>query len=448
MLQTNNILDTQLLARLSDLVVRVLGLNFPPSRWPELSRGIQEAAEELGFTDAGEYAHALLSSPLTTKETDALAAHLTVAETYFFRDEGSFDALANLIIPSIANAMSGKGKGCFRIWCAACCTGEEPYSIAILLREMIPNLNDWDLTLLATDINPCALRAAEAGIFGKWSFRNTPDRLKNKYFRPAPDGRYQVIPEIKRLVRFAKLNLAEEGYPSPANNTTAMDLILCRNVLIYFEASQARGVVERLYRAQADGGWLLVSPAELPYVSTSPYAMVNRPGAILCHKTREAHAAIVSHTLCDKADVRTMPMPSEPLNLTVDLGVLVQSLADQGDLPGALAHCDEWLMTNKLDAPAHYLRAIILQEQGSIEEASRSLRRALYLDPHLVLAHFALSHISRSRGLIAEAEKHLGTARCLAARIPASELLPQSGGVTAGRLSEMISLMTDLKMAA
>src|SRR5207245_2651959 len=116
---------------------------------------------------------------------------------------------------------------------------EEPYSIAILLRQLIPDLQNWNIMLLATDINPHYLCKAAAGVFGAWSFRNAPAGFIERYFLPAADRQFEILPEIRHLVRFGQLNLMDDLYPAFENDTLGFDVIFCRNVLMYFTPAQA-----------------------------------------------------------------------------------------------------------------------------------------------------------------------------------------------------------------
>ncbi len=156
-----------------------------------------------------------------------------------------FEALEDRILPELIRSRS-VGNRRLRIWSAGCATGEEPYSIAIALRRALPVPEDWRITILATDINPHILRKASAGVYGEWSFRNAPPWLKGTWFRPKKDGKLEILPEIRKMVSFAYLNLAEDIFPSPVNNTNAMDLIFCRNVLMYFAAERAQEIGESL----------------------------------------------------------------------------------------------------------------------------------------------------------------------------------------------------------
>lgn len=438
--------------QLSALIAERTGLHFPRERWTDLERGLTSAAAELGFENAAACADWLLRASPTRAQIHALASHLTVGETYFFRDVAMFEELASMVLPPIIRARRG-GEQRIRIWSAACCTGEEPYSLAILLHELLPDLDGWRITITATDINARFLQKAAAGIYGKWSFRNAQDARRKRYFTQTSDGRYAIVPEIRRLVTFAHLNLVEDVYPSLETGTNAMDLILCRNVLMYFSNAQVRKVIGNLRRSMIDGGWLIVSPSEASKALFPRFETVNVPGGIFFRKSETD----------ERVRVETPEMAPAPELPRVGRSVVfrerterrvaspdksdpsheARALANLGRLSAALECCERWIVADKMAAPAHYLRAVILQEQGSLQEASLSLRRAVYLDPNFVLAHFALGNVARRLDKSGEAEKHFANALDLLRRQAPDEVLPESEGLTAGRLAETIASMTE-----
>jgi chemotaxis protein methyltransferase CheR len=269
--------------RLSELVARYMGLHFPRERWADLQRGLAGAADEFGFDDVAECAEWLLSAPLTKAQLQVLASHLTIGETYFFREKKTLGVLSSRVLPELIQARRGREQR-LRLWSAACCSGEEAYSLAILLRQILPDLAEWHVTILATDINPHFLRKAVAGSYGEWSFRDTPEGFKERFFTGAGDGRYAIRPEIKNLVSFEHLNLVEDVYPSLATDTHAMDVIFCRNVLMYFTPAQTRKVIGNLHRALIDGGWLAVGPSEASQALFPQFVTANFPGVILYQK--------------------------------------------------------------------------------------------------------------------------------------------------------------------
>jgi chemotaxis protein methyltransferase CheR len=215
-----------LLAELSDFVGSRLGLHFPRERWNDLERGARAASRECAFQDDVErFMGRLLSSALTQSELETLVSYLTVGETYFFREKGSLEVFEQQIVPKLIRTRHGFG-GQLRIWSAGCATGEEPYSLAIVLNKLIADLRDWKITILATDLNTRSLHKASEGIYTDWSFRDTPQWVKSTYFKATPGGRWTISPAIKKMVTFSYLNLVEDVYPSLLNCTNAMDVIL------------------------------------------------------------------------------------------------------------------------------------------------------------------------------------------------------------------------------
>src|SRR3989338_7192396 len=194
-------LPDSMLAPLSDFLASQVGLHFPKERWRDLERGIAAAAGEAGYAEVEAYLQWLLSAPLTRTQIEGLASHLTVGETYFFREKRSLDILEQQILPELLRARAQTERH-LRIWSAGCCSGEEPYSIAMLLDRLIPDFEKCNVTILATDINPRFLRKAAQGLYGEWSFRDTPAWIRERYFSRRQDGRYEIQPRIRRMVSF------------------------------------------------------------------------------------------------------------------------------------------------------------------------------------------------------------------------------------------------------
>ena len=477
-------LPDTLLSRLSEFIAEKTGLHFPPARGPDLRRALMEAAAEFGFASPSSCADWLLSASATAQQLNTLAAHLTIGETYFFREPRAFDALAERVLPELIRRRRGHDQR-LRLWSAACSTGEEPYSLAILLHQLLPDWQDWQVTILATDINTRFLQKAVAGVYGEWSFRESSPELKERYFRPTPDRRFEVVPEIREKVRFSQLNLAGAGFLSGATDIHTMDVILCRNLLIYFTPSHARKLVENLRHALLDEGWLVVSPSECSQTLFSGFATLNFPGTILYRKsdsvdpisaagtsaawTVAASAAVkesvapawVSFELPGPlaADVLSAesfqaPLEDNPPPRAEDpstaadapgpsvLSIRARALADQGNLTDALGWSERWVAADKLNASAHYLHAVILQERGERASARRSLQRAVYLQPSFVLAHFALGHCAPGGPQSPDAHKHFENALRLLRGRPADELVAESDGLTAGRLMEIIAALS------
>ena len=466
-------LPEAILSRLSQFVADEMALEFPETRWRDLERGIQAAASTAGAPDAVSYAEWLLSAPLSRTQIESLAGELTVGETYFFRDKRMFDLLEESILPAlIRERQSGDRR--LRIWSAGCCTGEEPYSIAILLDRVLPLASQWQITILATDINPRYLRKASEGIYTEWSFRNPPAWLKQGYFTPAPGKRYQILPRIRNRVTFEYLNLAEDTYPSLSGHTNAMDLIFCRNVLMYFSPERVRHVAGKMNRCLVDKGWLIVSPTEVSSDMFPQFTPVYYDGAILYRKGRapapvapawpipeipvpqpffEPQVTGVPQVLFEagefaeaKEQIETATEEAEP-NVE-QMTLLAKICANMGELSKALEWTEKALAADKLRPGVHYLRATILQEQGAADEAAAALRRTIYLEPGFVLAYFALGNLALGRRQRGEAERHFAHALDALAGCQPDDILPESDGLAAGRLRQIIESTLSMENAA
>jgi chemotaxis protein methyltransferase CheR len=448
------------LQRLADLVVQHWGLHFPAERWPDLMRGLRAAASEMGSEDVEDFAHMLLGHSPDTASLQALADALTVGETYFFRERRSFEVLAGEILPPlIAQRQAGSRR--LRFWSAGCCTGEEAYSLAILLDRMLPRHEGWQVSILATDVNRRFLNAAARAEYGEWSFRDAPAWLKSGYFTRNGTGGHALLPRIRRMVRFAPLNLADLQFPQVLNGTEAMDVILCRNVLMYLAPDLMRQVCQRFECALVDGGWLSVSATELGPHAALSFAPVHFDDAVFYRKAgvRQGTARLADHAPPrSAAPERPMasriitplpaapgvhpqpprpPLQAEPASAE-RLARLARALADAGQLGPAREAIEHALTLQRMDAGMHHLHASILLEMGEAELAGPALRRALYLEPDFVIAHHAIGQLALREGRHEQGMRHLRNAHELLDRVGADVVLPHSDGLAAGRLKALL----------
>lgn len=490
-------LPEELLAGLNVLISSLMGLSFTESRMADLERGITNAANDFGFDDPVAFALWLIRTPLKKEHIERLASHLTIGETYFFRDSVSMEALEREILPGLIEARRLSKR--IRVWSAGCSTGEEPYTVAMLLLRLIPDVESWNIGILATDINANALKKAAAGEYTSWSFRETPAWVRDKYFRPAGEGSWKIDPAIQKMVSFGYLNLAEDIYPSLINNTNGVDVILCRNVIMYFSEAVARNVVSGLRNSLVDEGWLLVSPAEAVRAVSGLFSPVSVRGAIFYRKTGSKGGAAAapkeprpfippppfivpipeSHVETqaepdagagpDEAP-RPVPeaeAPADPLleaNGLYALGLygeaaralealseqdrgedgsllLARARANMGALEEAARWCESVQAKDPLNKAAYILLATIRQEQARGEDAVKNLKKALYLDQDFVVAHFMLGKLLAGGGAAEQARRHITTAYRLLERSADDELVPDSDGMMAGRLREITALM-------
>ena len=417
------------LALLAERIGSELGLQFEQKRMDELRRALAGATQDFGMADEAACARQLLATPWTEAQARTLAAHLTIGETYFFRDPPLLEAFSRHILPELLQERRAQGRHRLRIWSAGCCSGEEPYSLAMLIDQALPDRAGWNVEIRATDINPRFLAKAAAGRYGEWSFRGTPPGLKQRYFRRAADGRFEVDEAIRAMVSFAELNLARDTYPCALNGTDTVDVIFCRNLLMYFTAEQARAASLRLERALGAGGWLVVSPSEASSTAFPGLDPVNFESAVVFRKPaagRSVDSVAASPALPELRPIEVQPVAAAALpgvDSVAHARQAARELADQGRLDEALVWCERWVAADKLDPWAHYLSGVVLAEQGDALRARDALRRCVYLDPGFVLAHLALGHVARGLGEAAEATRHFAAADRLrdAFRLPEME---------------------------
>jgi chemotaxis protein methyltransferase CheR len=469
------------------------GLYFPEKRRAELERGLLQAFAASTCQDLDEYYDTLQNPETTALEMDRLLNALTVGETYFFRDAGQFDALYNKVLPEIIARRQAVRT--LRIWSAGCASGEEPYSLAILLRELLPDVDEWAITILGTDVNTEALARARKATYGNWAFREERARqCRTRYFS-RQDKQWILKPQVQRMVTFHRLNLASDDYPSLETNTTFMDLILCRNVTIYFTADATHHVVERLYHSLVDSGWLVVGHSEPSPITYRRFQAHTFPHAVLYQRTGQPTRlpqdwehlgggaapepessvprvppalpamqpppeAPSTKPLLAKEAARTGE-PLERARELLDYGysgqardllleimpaqksaracsLLGQAYANLGNWQEAERWCSEAIQLDRLALEAYYTLALVLQHQGRLDEAIDAMKKVVYIDRHYVLGHFGLADLYRNREQWPQAQKALDNARRLLDARPPDEMIPGSGGVTTGRLRETV----------
>lgn len=243
------------------LIAKHTGLEIRERDKPALSEKIALRMKALKFNIPEIYYQLLNSStPESRQEWERLAILLTNIESYFFRDKDQFALLRDRILPELIQRKQDRKT--IRICSAGCSSGEEPYSLAIMLKELLPELEEWNLTILGIDINQEALEKAKKGIYRPWSFRRVDREIVQRYFQLKNDE-YYLDASIKQMVAFKTLNLVNEGFPIRNSELSEFDLILCRNVFIYFDSPAIEQVLNKFYNALQPFGYLITGHAEL-----------------------------------------------------------------------------------------------------------------------------------------------------------------------------------------
>jgi chemotaxis protein methyltransferase CheR len=454
-------------ARFRALVRARTGMVVPESRTRDLERALERAVADADLPDARAL-HGVLSMKAQAGDLlDAMVSALNVSETHFFRGAPQIEVLEQRILPELIDRRRRERR--LRIWSAGCSTGEEAYTLAILVRRLLPVPAAWDVLILATDINGRSLERARRGLYTAWALRGAPEFVRTSYL--AGEGNLlEIVPQIRDMVTFSRLNLAEDAYPSVSTNTHAMDLIVCRNVLLYFDEDGIRTVVGRLRDALAEGGWLMLGPVEAGFGAFEGLAQ-DAPGTAAYRRSQDppvrsdrqgSPAPPVPARTAARQLRRTSPpprpsrpsrpfraprppLPSEP---SVPDGPAAFDVALElwrgGRAEEALRRLEAEADENPLAAPLHYLTGLILLEAGRAEEALEAFRRCTYADHSFALGHLAQGIVFAGRGSGRRAAVALDNAARLVADLEPDSVLPYADGLTARDVLALVAVQREL----
>ncbi len=474
-----------------DLLTRRSGLRVPKSDLEHFDSILLQRMRARGCKTLIEYYNLLETGRAGADEFKELAKLFTVGETYFFRSSSQFKALRLFILPSIIEARrkaagaqttsplaADKSTLSINIWSAGCATGEEPYSIAITLKEVLPAHEYWNVKIAGTDINEDALEIAGKAVYTSHSLRGVRKPSIEAYFKPA-DGRFRLVDSIRKMVTFSYANLAEPYFPSPFGPDVPADLILCRNVLMYFEPAIADEILSRFYEILHPGAFLVLGTAEAVSDENIGLEEVTWQDAYFYRKPllappppEEKTTSIFS--LTEYIPGARTPLPVEPGTETREttslrgafrwLKVALENnpndpvahfqlaklYANRGRFQMALQECEQALEIDALFALPYLLLGIIHYRSGEIEMAIENLRRALYNDKNLVLAHFYLAEAFKTSGETKRALREFKAAAIDLQAKPPKEIVYQSDSFTSEALlkvvrGEIASLEKDLQ---
>lgn len=417
--------------RFHELIAARTGMTFGSRRHGTMARGVASAARKQGCGSLETYYRFLKEVPTDHQLWEALIDEITVCETYFFRDTAQFAALRRHILPELISRHRNDRR--IRLWSAGCASGEEPYSLSILMDELLGGAHGWHIHILATDINRRVLESARQGLYRQWSFRQTDPAIRSRYFTPQ-GNRYAIRPRVKDRVAFAPLNLCAEGYPSLITDTNAMDLILFRNVAIYQSGSVIGAVVEKFHHCLVDGGWLMVAASEVGIPVFGRFTPCHLPGTTAYRKAAlppapsdSAAARLVmppcgeedkrvsngfqaelpsrNPAACNRDDLRpdsSQEPPDESASSENDnretLYIRGMTLLGQKDYPAAMGAFQSCIAADGSFAPGFLQMARIRANAGQLDPARRLCHQALEHDPLLVEAHYALALILMEMG--------------------------------------------------
>ncbi|MBD0309788.1 MAG: tetratricopeptide repeat protein, partial [Microcoleus sp. T1-bin1] len=250
------------------LIATHMGLQIRPQDRSALSQKLLTRMKAVKIALPEKY-YQMLAAPSRESQSEwcELALLLTTNESYFMRDKGQFSLLEKVIFPELIaqkiklHETSGI-KPTLRIWSAGCSTGEEPYSLAIILKQLIPDWEKWEILVLGTDINQEVIEKAQRGIYSMWSFRLVDPELQRRYFEKGKIE-WKIDRNLRQLVTFSCVNLVTDNYPNDSTDINNMDLIVCRNVFVYFEYQYISQVLKKFAKTLRPGGYLMTGHAEV-----------------------------------------------------------------------------------------------------------------------------------------------------------------------------------------
>lgn len=455
-------------ARLKQAIIERTGHFYYQDKDDLLWERVQRRLRASGTVGVDAYLALLNDFEAGPPEWTALEAELTIGETYFFRYAAQFEALTRDILPSLLKARAEERR--LRIWSAGCATGAEPYSVAILLQEALgPALPDWRISILGTDLNENFLAAARRADFGRWALRSLTAERRRAWFDQVGD-RFHLKPAYRRLVRFERGNLLDLLGPTPPLELSEFDLILCRNVLIYFEHQTVEALARQLVTRLRPDGWLLLGHAEpnlgfnafataVSFPGTvayrrsgAPQPPVETPPAPLVFEAPPPAYELALQLLPEPVVAPSPPTPDhaapvEPADEAVTFD-RIERLADLGDFEAARALCLDAIEAAPLEPRLHYRLGVVDHAAGRLREAEGALRKACYLDPAYAMALLQLGLVRLELGRLQSGRRALEAARRLAGTLPADLRLRDGAGMTAGDLRDLARARIDLDAGA
>lgn len=398
---------------------------------PMFETKISRVWKELGCGSSDACIRLLENRQSDAKVIQAFAREFSVGESYFFRDKHFFDRLQQHIIPQIMK----KNERTLSVWSVGCSRGEELYSAAMLLRRMIPDIDGWNHYLLGTDVNPDVLDEAKKGFFNKAAFRQIPETYMD-YFTPQETG-YSLHPDIKKMAHFKYHNAMSDPLPCLPPDGRGFDLIFINNVLIYFEPEKAKGTAATLFSVVEEGGWLATTATEYSMgIFDFPHSQC-LPGSYFIQKVFNPP----SEALLPVTPIRSATDFSEnavEIDALEDTDSVIADVPQPDHLKDVPKRCS--VQNNPF---AYYRDALKMLESGEQERAKIFLRRALYLDKGMVMAHVVLGNILKKEGRAKAGMRQIGHAKALLQQMPPQEEVELSDGIRANDLLAMLNIIKE-----
>ena len=455
-------------------LVEESGLYFDKDKKDTLRRAIWERVREKGYDSYKEYYNFLKFHPEGRIEIHHLFDLITIGETYFFRNKPHFEALMGYVLPEIIAKKNKISSRSLKVWSSGCSKGDEPYSIAIAIMELLKNFREWDISILATDINRQALQSAARARYSSRDISSINEEYFLKYFQKI-GSHYTLGPHVKNRVHFKYHNMAKE--PFTLDGMHGCDIIFCRNVMIYFDIDTIKRVLDNFYDCLQDDGYLFLGDAESLWQITNKFESVEFPQTFVYKKAMHPLELSAQKPFMAVPDIKLQEFeplerePSEILDvqdtvqevcspakpgleidssykkaaqffrdgknaeaLSVLDDILAQDknyilaylakadiLANQSKYNEAIAELKKIIEVDNLYVETYYLLGVLLYKTGDLNEAEEQFKKVVYIDPKLELAYFNLGNLYLYQKAYAKAAREFNNAIKLLAVRPLEE---------------------------
>lgn len=406
-----------------------------------------------GIDTLADYAARLADPDAASAEWRALESAITINETFFFRFAEQFDVLRRCVLPKLLRERRAKRQ--LRVWSVGCSTGAEAHSVSILLRDLLGDaVSEWKIGITGTDIDDAAIAAAREARYTSWALRTLGEAERERLF-DREDDRWRLKARYRGLARFEHANMMALLDDDAPLQFSEFDIILCRNVLIYFRSDVAKQLVGALVRRLAPTGLLFIGhaepnpefadvarpvliegvlayarldgPAELPAAAPAP------PPSLASLAPPPAAPVKAAPPVSPPPQPAPPPPPTSPPPKPAAAGE-VRTALSRGDASQALELAEQEVLATPRDPVAHYLAALGALALGDGVRAERGFRSALYLDNGFAMAHYLLGRHLLAHGRDAEGNRALRNAARAAAGMANDVELPEGDGMTAGSL--------------
>lgn len=488
-------MEEQLLERFESIVKSATGLRLRKGDGRELEGYVLSRMRALRLSSLDEYSELVGGATAASRlERKKLVLRFTVGESYFFRDKGQFELLRARILPELIRLRAP--QKCLRIWSAGCSSGEEAYSLAMLVEELIPERGSWDVLIAGSDIKEELLLKAQAGLYGEWSLRGMDDDVRRRYFQ-ARGELWELDERIRRMVTFMQGDLLDDDYPSYGGPFHDMDLILCRNVFIYYKRSAVTGIAAKLAGTLREGGYLMTGHGELFSVScrdlyprmypqsmvyqraAQPYAsavqMPAAPAAIAGTVMARSRSTLYSSGAAAAKESQHRDTPDETERLMAEaqgclgrgayrdaaakadmilgkkpaeyqaLYLAGVAYANLGEHDIALSYLRKASSADRFKAQTYQMMAHLALEDGDTETAKDELKRVIYLSPASVAAYLELADLYEADNDAARAARMRSSALEILKSEPADKKVEPYEDTTVKELAAYLERLLDGK---